>query len=95
MARLWFRKLSVIAGAAIIGVTGAAVVAQASQTTLNWGPVSTSQVPPARQFAAMTFDSTRNRTVLFGGGIGAQERLDGEGAVGERVRCLTTHYIEY
>src|ERR1700682_1625934 len=71
MARPWFRKVSVLIAAAIIGVTGAAVVAQASQTTLNWGPVSTSQVPPARQFAAMTFDSTRNRTVLFGGGNSA------------------------
>src|ERR1700687_3770836 len=71
MASLWLRKLTVIAGAAIIGVTGAAVVAQASPTTLNWGPVSTSQVPPARQFAAMAFDSTRNRTVLWGGGNSA------------------------
>src|SRR5450759_1163480 len=68
MARPWFQKLSVLAGVAIFGVTGAAVVAQASPTTLNWGPVSTSQVPPARQFAAMSFDSTRNRTVMFGGG---------------------------
>src|SRR6202166_642595 len=71
MVSLWFRKLAVIAGAAIFGVTGAAVVAEASPTTLNWGSVSTSQIPPARQFAAMTFDSTRNRTVLFGGGNSA------------------------
>src|SRR5476649_2252651 len=68
MVSPWARKLSVLVGAVIFGVTGAAVAAQASPTTLNWGPVSTSQVPPARQFAAMTFDSTRNRTVLFGGG---------------------------
>jgi uncharacterized membrane protein len=68
MVSPWARKLSVLVGAVIFGVTGAAVAAQASPTTLNWGPVSTSQVPPAREFAAMTFDSTRNRTVLFGGG---------------------------
>ena len=68
MASPWARKLSVLVGAVIFAVTGAAVAAQASPTTLNWGPVSTSQVPPAREFAAMTFDSTRNRTVLFGGG---------------------------
>jgi uncharacterized membrane protein len=71
MASLWFRKVAVIASAAIVGVTGAAVVAQASPTALNWGPVSTGSVPPARQFAAMSFDSTRNRTVLFGGGNSA------------------------
>ncbi len=41
------------------------------------------------------FNRSADLQVLFGGGIGAQERLDGEGAVGERVRCLTTHYIEY
>ena len=75
MARPWFRKVSVLIAAAVFGVTGAAVVAQASPTTLNWGPVSTSQVPPARQFAAMTFDSTRNRTVLFGGGNAAFTNL--------------------
>src|ERR1700732_706867 len=71
MARPWFRKVSVLIAAAVFGVTGAAVVAEASPTTLNWGSVSTSQIPPARQFAAMTFDSTRNRTVLFGGGNSA------------------------
>lgn len=68
MAAVWFRKLSVVAGAAVVAITGTALVAQASPTNLNWGPVSTSQVPPARQFAAMTFDSTRNQTVLWGGG---------------------------
>ena len=71
MGSPWFRKLSVLVGAVTFGVTGAAVVAQASPTTLNWGAVSTSQVPPARQFAAMTFDSTRNRTVVWGGGNSA------------------------
>src|SRR6202162_2903187 len=71
MASTWFRKFSVLAGVAIFGVMGTAVVAQASPTTLNWGPVSTSQVPPARQFAAMSFDSTHNRTVLWGGGNSA------------------------
>jgi len=71
MARLWFRKLAVLAGAAVFGVTGAAVVAQAAPTSLNWGPVSTSQTPPTREFGAMSFDSTRNRTVLWGGGNSA------------------------
>ncbi len=76
MARPLFQKFSVLICAAIFGVSGAAVVAQAAPTTLNWGPVSTSQVPPARQFAAMTFDSTRNRTVLWGGGNSAFVNLN-------------------
>jgi hypothetical protein len=76
MARPLFRKFSIIIGAAILGVTSAAVVAQASPTTLNWGPVSTSQVPPTRQYAAMAFDSTRNRTVLWGGGNSATVNLN-------------------
>src|SRR6266851_2173092 len=76
MARPLFRKFSVLICAAIFGVSGAAVVAQAAPTALNWGPVSTSQVPPARQFAAMAFDSTRNRTVLWGGGSSAFVNLN-------------------
>jgi len=68
MGVLWFRKLSILVAAATFSLTGTVVVAQAGPTTLNWGPVSTTQVPPARLFAAVTFDSARNRTVLFGGG---------------------------
>lgn len=71
MDRHLLRKLSALVVAVTFGMTGVAVVARASQTSLNWGPVSTTQVPPARQFAAMAFDSTRNRTVLWGGGNAA------------------------
>jgi len=67
----WLRKLSVFVGAVTLGVTGASTVAQASPTTLNWGPASTIQAPPARESGAMTYDSARNRTVLFGGGSAA------------------------
>ncbi len=62
------RKLSVLVGAAIFVATGTSVAAQAGPTPLNWGPVSATQAPPGRQFAAMAFDSARGRTVLFGGG---------------------------
>ncbi|HEY1421371.1 MAG TPA: kelch repeat-containing protein [Candidatus Dormibacteraeota bacterium] len=62
------RRLAVLGGAAILAVTGTSVAAQAAPTPLNWGPVAATQTPPARLFAAMTFDSARNRTVLFGGG---------------------------
>jgi uncharacterized membrane protein len=72
----WIRKLSALAAATVVGVTGAAVVAQAAPTSLNWGPVSTSSVPPAREFGAMSFDSTRNRTVLWGGGNSAFVNLN-------------------
>jgi hypothetical protein len=70
MGVVWFRKLSIMVAAAVFGATATGVVAQASPTTLNWGPVATA-APPAREFAAMTFDSIRGRTVLFGGGNSA------------------------
>ena len=76
MGALWIRKLSVLAAAAVVGVTGATVAAQAAPTALNWGPVSTSSVPPTREFGAMSFDSTRNRTVLWGGGNSAFVNLN-------------------
>jgi len=76
MGALWIRKLSALAAVAVVGVTGASVAAQAAPTTLNWGPVSTSQVPPTREFGAMTFDSTRNRTILWGGGNSAFVNLN-------------------
>jgi hypothetical protein len=67
---LWFRKLAIMVAAATFGLTATVVAAQASPTTLNWGSVATA-APPAREFAAMSFDSVRNRTVLFGGGNAA------------------------
>src|SRR5260370_28146389 len=76
MGAVWIRKLSALAAVAVVGVTGASVAAQAAPTTLNWGPVSTSQVPPTREFGAMTFDSTRNRTILWGGGNSAFVNLN-------------------
>jgi len=76
MGALWIRQLSVLAAAAVVGVTGATVAAQAAPTALNWGPVSTSSVPPTREFGAMSFDSTRNRTVLWGGGNSAFVNLN-------------------
>src|SRR5258708_12287913 len=76
MGALGFRQPSALAAVAGVGVTGARVAAQAAPTTLNWGPVSTSQVPPTREFGAMTFDSTRNRTILWGGGNSAVINLN-------------------
>lgn len=71
MARGLLPKLALVVTATalvVAGVTVTPVVAQASTTTLNWGTVNTTQDPPVRLFGAMTFDSTRHRTVLFGGG---------------------------
>src|SRR5258708_30934628 len=41
--------------------------AETGTSTLDWGPISTGSAPPGREFGAMTYDSGRGRTVLFGG----------------------------
>lgn len=68
MVRKALRKVSIPVIVALLGVTASSIAAQAAPTPLNWGRVNTAQSPPAREFGAMSFDSARNRTVLFGGG---------------------------
>src|SRR5438874_2519813 len=41
--------------------------AATSNSTLDWGQSSTATAPPGREFAAISYDSGRGRTVLFGG----------------------------
>ena len=53
--------------AVAVAVSGAIVHADASTTSLNWVQVNSTQAPPGRQLAAMSFDSRRGVTVLFGG----------------------------
>jgi len=50
-----------------IGLTGAVVNAGAATISLNWVHVNTTQAPPGRVYAAMSYDSLRSRTVLVGG----------------------------
>ena len=41
--------------------------AETTNSILNWGAISTTTAPPGREFAAMSYDLGRGRTVLFGG----------------------------
>jgi hypothetical protein len=63
-----FPKLSGVTVALTLALTGTLVHADAATTSLNWVQVTPTQAPSGRAFAAMSYDSLRGRTVLFGGG---------------------------
>ncbi|HYU62652.1 MAG TPA: hypothetical protein VEN12_02625 [Verrucomicrobiae bacterium] len=54
-------------GAVIAALSPLAAHADTGTSTLDWGSISTAAAPPGREFAAMSYDSGRGRTVLFGG----------------------------
>ena len=60
-------KLPAALVALVLAMSGAAVRADAATTSLNWVQASSTQAPPGRQLAAMSYDSRRGFTVLFGG----------------------------
>jgi len=59
-------SLSSIVAAVTFAVIGTLISAQAA-APVNWMQASTTQAPPGRAYAAMSYDSARSRTVLFGG----------------------------
>ena len=68
MGRLRHVPLIVVLAASAL-TTGAAP-ASADTATLNWGQQNPTQSPPGRVYAAMDYDSHRDRVVLVGGGSG-------------------------
>lgn len=54
-------------GLALATLNPLAAHAGASGSTLDWSSTTTTSAPPGREFAAMTYDSARGRTVMFGG----------------------------
>src|SRR5216684_202868 len=70
--RLW--QASAAVAALAVGMTGALVPAQAAGA-LSWVQATPPQAPPGRAYAAMTYDSLRGRTVLFGGSSNASSNF--------------------
>jgi hypothetical protein len=60
-------KMSGVTVALALSLTGTFVHADAATTSLNWVQVTSTQAPAGRAWAAMSYDSLRGRTVMFGG----------------------------
>src|SRR5216684_1018433 len=67
-------QASAAVAALAVGMTGALVPAQAAGA-LSWVQATPTQAPPGRAYAAMTDDSLRGRTVLFGGSSNASSNF--------------------
>src|SRR5229473_2758607 len=67
-------QASAAVAALAVGMTGALVPAQAAGA-LSWVQATPTQAPPGRAYAAMTYDSLRGRTVLFGGSSNASSNF--------------------
>src|SRR6266849_1330877 len=67
-------QASAAVAALAVGMTGALVPGQAAGA-LSWVQATPTQAPPGRAFAAMTYDSLRGRTVLFGGSSNASSNF--------------------
>lgn len=64
--RIWGRGISIAAGVCILLVSAGVAIAAFSPKP-EWRLLHPDHVPPARQEAAVTYDSKRMRAVLFGG----------------------------
>jgi hypothetical protein len=60
-------SLSLVLTAAAMFGLGQPIPAHAEVSAVNWEQESPAQSPPARTFAATSYDSSRDRVVLFGG----------------------------
>ena len=56
-----------VVAAVVVALNAIPAHVAASTTSLNWEQVPTNVAPPGREYAVMSYDSLRGRTVLFGG----------------------------
>jgi hypothetical protein len=66
---------SAVVAALTVAMAGALVPAQAAGSTLSWVQATPTQSPGGRAYAAMSYDSLRSRTVLFGGSSNASSNF--------------------
>jgi len=68
-------KTSAAIAALTVAMTGALIPAQAAGTVLTWIHATPPQAPAGRAYAAMSYDSLRSRTVVFGGSSNASSNF--------------------